>query len=140
MKNKEIWKNIKNYEGLYQVSNLGNVKSIVKNKFLKPYTDTNGYFQVSLYNNSVRKVVRIHKLVAENFINKPLTDKVLVIDHINNIKTDNKVSNLRFITNRKNCSKDINNKTSKYTGVKKTINGYLKLNVIGKSFIFRLIY
>lgn len=116
MKSKETWKDIKGYEGYYQISNLGNVKSTTRNKILKPYTDTNGYFQVSLYNNSIRTVIRVHKLVAENFIDKPLNNKMLVIDHINNIKTDNRVSNLRFVTNRENCSKDKKG-TSIYTGV-----------------------
>jgi hypothetical protein len=117
---KEIFKNVKDYEGLYQISNLGRVKSFVKwrgqpERILKGRPDKKGYLNVILYKNKKSKNFRIHKLVALNFLKHGPYN--LVVDHINNIKTDNRLNNLQLITNRLNISKDVKNKTSKYTGV-----------------------
>jgi hypothetical protein len=116
----EIWKDIPDYEGHYQVSNLGNVKSTKLNnqKLLKPYFDSGGYFIISLYKNFTKKTFLIHKLVAMAFLNhKNFKDTKLVIDHINNIKNDNRLENLQLITTRFNSSKDKKGYTSKYVGV-----------------------
>lgn len=125
----EIWKDVIGYEGLYQVSNLGIVKSlpkeqcctngyfITKEKILKQSIDGRGYYNVVLYKNRTPKTITSHKLVAITFLNHKTdgTNK-LVIDHINANKLDNRVENLQVITNRENCSKDRTG-TSKYTGV-----------------------
>lgn len=68
----EIWKDIKDYEGLYQISSLGRVKSFYKNKILKPRVKENNYLIVSLYKEGKDKKFYIHRLVAEAFI--PNTD------------------------------------------------------------------
>lgn len=124
----EIWKDIVGYEGLYQVSNLGRVKSlsrkmsngkgtyISKEKILKGNQDRYGYLFVNLCKQSKRKIFRIHTLVAITFLNFNTKDK-LVVDHINNIRSDNRLENLQIITNRENCSKDKKKGTSKYIGV-----------------------
>ncbi len=117
---KEVFKNVKGYEGLYQVSNLGRVKSFIKwrgkpERILKGRPDSKGYLNVVLYKDKKSKNFRIHKLVAFNFLKTGPSN--LVVDHINNIKTDNRLINLQLITNRLNISKDVKNKTSKYTGV-----------------------
>ena len=65
---KEIWKPIKGYEKLYEVSNFGKIKSLKKKIILKQFKNTNGYFQVELWKNKKGKKVLVHKLVAENFI------------------------------------------------------------------------
>lgn len=115
---KEIYKKIHNFVG-YEVSNLGNIKSTRFNKerILKPISNGNGYYKIILYQNKKPYKFYIHKLVILTFNKIPLNLNNLVVDHINNIKTDNRLCNLQYITNRLNSSKDKKNKTSKYTGV-----------------------
>lgn len=127
---KEIFKDIPNYKGLYQVSNLGNVKSLkrlakrgngvlpVKEKILKKM-NYNGYFKVFLNKNGISKNYKIHQLIAITFLNHIPNGLELVIDHINHDSLDNRLENLQIITNRENCSKDRfrHNHSSKYVGV-----------------------
>jgi hypothetical protein len=129
--NLEIWKDIPDFEGYYQVSNLGNVKSLsrtilgkndtptfLKEKMLKFSTSTNGYYQVILCKNSDRKIFKVHSLVAICFLNHiPDGTHNVVIDHINEIKTDNRIENLRLIGHRENVSRSIKDSTSTYVGV-----------------------
>lgn len=96
----EIWKDIKDYEGLYQVSTMGRVRSLKRNntggKILKQCTDKHGYLRVDLSKNSVKNTKRVHRLVAETFIDN---DKNLpLINHKDENKKNNKVSNLEFCT------------------------------------------
>lgn len=104
----EIWKNIENYEGIYQVSNKGRVKSLNylrtgKERILKsaPY-DKYGHQQVQLCKNCVRTFKTVHRLVAEAFIPNP--DNKPCIDHINCDPTNNYVENLRWCTTKENCN------------------------------------
>lgn len=146
----EIWKDIPNYEGLYQVSNLGRVKSLSRkvfnnrgfyilkhDKILKPGTSRD-YLNVILYKDKIIKTFKIHKLVAICFLNHVSDIKGnIVVDHINNNPKDNRLENLQIITNRENLSKDKKNKTSKYTGVcwhKSTNKWRAKISINGKSF------
>lgn len=106
----EIWLDIIGFEGLYQVSSIGNVKRLtrtIKNgsgvqlleeRPLKTYLSKRGYPFLILRkdNRSINKY--IHRLVAESFIGK----SDLQVNHINGIKTDNRVENLEFVTNREN--------------------------------------
>lgn len=118
----EIWKDIPIYEGIYQVSNLGNVKSLNYKKSGKSFNlklnkSSNGYLTVSLCKNRIKKTFTIHNLVAITFLNhNPNGFKGLVIDHINNIKTDNRLVNLILLTQRENTSKQSKG-SSKYIGV-----------------------
>lgn len=95
----EVWKDIKGYEGLYQISNLGNVKSlsrkvpncnqtgftgsfkIIKEKILKPKKDRKGYFYVDLHKNGKAKATKIHRIVGEMFLNNP--NNLPQINHLN---------------------------------------------------------
>lgn len=105
----EIWKDIKGYEGLYQVSNLGNVKSInhynkfgektilYKGKVLKQQIiKTNGYLSVNLSKNGKTKKFLVHRLVAEAFITN--SNNYLVINHIDENKLNNSLDNLEWCT------------------------------------------
>lgn len=105
----EIWKVIDEHPD-YMISNIGRVKSLNyrhsgKEKILKGYKDKKGYHRVGLFKDGKRKPYFIHRLVAEafipNFENKPC------IDHINTIRTDNRVENLRWVTNKENCNNPI---------------------------------
>ena len=113
----EIWKDIKDYGGLYKVSNLGRVKSLKfgKERILSAATNATGYSLVALCNGKT-KAITVHQLVAMAFLNHKPCGYKLVVDHINTIKTDNRLENLQVITHRQNCTKDKKG-TSKYTGV-----------------------
>lgn len=92
----EIFKEIAGYEGLYEVSNFGNVRSLKygKTRTLKHYKTRNGYQQVDLYKNSKRNHHYIHRLVATAFIENP--DNLPEINHKDEDKTNNVVSNLEW--------------------------------------------
>ena len=91
----EIWKNIEEYPD-YQVSNLGRVKSLRynKEKILKLQSDKDGYKQVNLFNSRGSKTLKIHRLVATAFLDNP--NNYPAVNHINEIKTDNRVENLEW--------------------------------------------
>jgi hypothetical protein len=98
----EVWKEIKGYEGLYQVSNLGRIKSSHKEKhiIIKPGKDKDGYLQFGFSNNGTVLMRKIHRKVAETFIDNPHNKKT--VNHINGIKDDNRVENLAWCTHLEN--------------------------------------
>ena len=96
---KEVWKDIKGYEGLYQVSNLGRVKAIINKthkveKILRPRRHSRGYLRVSLSKNGKEKDFYIHRLAGEAFIDNPRGLKE--INHRDGNKTSNICSNLEW--------------------------------------------
>ena len=123
----EIWKDIPNYEGYYQVSNLGNVKSLarfnnlgkrVKERVLKNLVNTtNGYLVVNLSKIGLVKTKQIHQLVAEAFLNHSQKGHKLVVNHKNFNRQDNRLENLEIVTQRENTNKKHKKSKSKYIGV-----------------------
>lgn len=111
----EIWKDIKDYEGLYQVSNLGRVKSlkrlnydinkkqnvyIEKEMILKYSLNNKGYKMIKLQKNKQKKTIAIHRLVAQTFIPNP--NNFEQVNHIDGNKENNCVSNLEWCNNEYN--------------------------------------
>lgn len=119
----EIWKDITGFVGLYKVSSLGNVQSLNYNrtgniKQLKPVPNKKGYLQVLLCNGKIRRRVFVHRIVAIEFI--PNDKQLSEVNHINEIKTDNRAINLEWCdtlynnnygTRNKRLSKAINQLT-----------------------------
>ena len=115
MENIEIWKDIENYEGFYQVSNLGRVRSLerdiyslngklayhTKEKILVPVFNNRGYACVHLCKNGKMKNMLVHRLVALAFIPNP--ENKSQINHKNEVKTDNFVENLEWCDNKYNA-------------------------------------
>lgn len=111
----EIWKDIVGFEGLYQVSNLGNVKSLKgkEPKILKGHKDTKGYLQVELRKDNKRNISCIHRLVAKEFLEKPKGKDQ--INHIDGNKLNNNVDNLEWCTCKENIKHAWDNHLNKAT-------------------------
>ncbi len=112
----EEWKPVTNYEGIYEVSSQGRVKSLKQNasrrkRILKPCAK-NGYLSVNLFKDGACKHAYIHRLVAEAFINNP--DNLKEVNHKDCDKTNNSVSNLEW------CSRKQNLEHSYKNGLKRT--------------------
>lgn len=105
---KEVWKDVKGYEGLYQVSNLGRIKSVRKNMILSPFINTRGRYQARFKVKG--KIARpfIHRLVAEAFISNP--NNLPEINHKDENKLNNNVSNLEWCTTKYNSNYGTRNK------------------------------
>lgn len=91
---------IKGYEGIYSVDENGRVFSHRTKKYLRPGIDRYGYEYYVFCVNGVRKTEKAHRLVAETYLENPHGKKT--VDHINGIKKDNRVSNLRWATSKEN--------------------------------------
>lgn len=154
----ETWKDIKDYEGCYQVSNLGRVKSLertvkrgtnflpIKERILKSYINTDGYLMVDLRKDGKRKTTRIHRIVGEAFItnleNKP------EINHKDGIKINNEPENLEWCTHGENIkhafksglrnNRGENNPRAKLTWKKvkeiRSLKGKFSLRKLGKMY------
>ncbi len=114
--NQEIYKTIKDYPK-YEVSNFGNVRHKLKQNIKTPIQNNDGYYQTKLWNREGRKNQLIHRLVAKAFIKNK--SKKELVNHINGIRTDNNVSNLRWVNKHEALanSKIYSNNTSSVKGV-----------------------
>ena len=132
----EVWKDIEGYKGLYQVSNMGRVKSLERMcktsrnniehyriayaRILRQLPADGRYLRVTLYKNSKSKTIKVHRLVAETFIKNPLNKPT--VDHINTIITDNRVCNLRWFTMKEQYSSNVITKAREIECLRKATN------------------
>ena len=124
--NEEVWKDVSGYEGLYQVSDKGRVKSLWfgKERILKPGKLKKGYLQVSLSKNREMKGYKVHRLVCQTFLPNP--NNLPEVNHKDEDKTNNKVENLEW------CDRKYNNNYGNHNQkvFEKTTNGKLSKPVL----------
>lgn len=126
----EIWKDVVGYEGVYLVSNLGNVKSLSRNiisngkhhytqkeKILVKTINTHGYFYISLCKNAICKKKLVHQIVAESFLGHVICGHKLVVNHKDFNRLNNNVENLEIITQRENTNQKHLKSSSEFVGV-----------------------
>jgi hypothetical protein len=115
----EEWREIKGYESIYQVSNLGRVKSLKygKERIMKSSIEGNGYLQLILCKDRKVSARKIHRLVAESFLNHNPCAHKLVVNHKDFNRTNNNLSNLEIISQRENSNKKHLKSSSRFTGV-----------------------
>ena len=150
MDNSEVWLNIKGYEGHYQVSSSGRVKSLSrvvecrkgvfvnkKERILSDWNCGKGYRKVKLSKDSAEKSIRVHRLVAETFLSNP--EAKSEVNHKNGIKDDNRVENLEWATGSENVLHSLANnlkipqKGSEHGNSKLTEEKVLEIRKIGRS-------
>ena len=140
----EIWKPVKGYEEHYEVSNMGNVRSVdryvmngnrcclLKGNPKKAYPNSNGYLRAMLYKNGQRKLHLVHRLVANAFIPNP--NNLPCIDHINTLRDDNRVANLRWCTRKENANNPL---TIEHFTCQKTNKSVYYIDEQGKKISFK---
>lgn len=151
---KEIWKDIKNYEGYYQVSNLGRIKSvdryinqyngynystrIYKGKILKFSIGTRGYLKVVLQKERKVKTYNVHRLVAEAFIPNP--NNLPQVNHIDENKLNNNINNLEWCSSKYNINFGNRNikVSNKLKGVPKSAKHRENISIARKKYYEKL--
>ena len=115
----EEWRAVPGYEGLYEVSNKGNVRNVRRNTLLRLSKTNNGYIRISLCKNGIKTGLTVHRLVAELFIPNP--DNLPEVNHKDEDKTNNRVENLEWCDHKYNMNYGTRNIRAKETAIK---NGY----------------
>lgn len=140
----EFWKPIPGYEGHYEMSRTGEIKSlsrvilaggkypfVSKERMLKAHVNNRGYYKINLYLNRKMKTIEIHQLLAITFLNHIPCGMELVVDHIDTNKFNNQVDNLRIVTSRVNSNYKHIKSSSQYTGVTLCISSKRWVSKIG---------
>jgi hypothetical protein len=100
----EFWKDIRDFEGRYQASSIGRIRSLITNKIMSQYIKNNDYPRVTLCfrydNRTYQNVILVHLLIADTFLG--IVPEGLEVNHINGIKTDNRIENLEYVTRQMN--------------------------------------
>ena len=139
LENVEVWKDCKGYEGKYQVSSQGRIWSVVSQHYLKQRIMPTGYCEVGLYaKNGKMKKEYVHRLVALAFIDN--SNNFPVVNHLNGIKTDNRVENLEWTTQKGNVKHAYDNNLGNFQenlakiqqARQKTYSVYYDGNLIGQ--------
>lgn len=147
----EKWVDIKGYEGLYMVSNQGNIKALPKyvsytrkngkrcqrkskEQIMIPHDNGNGYQYITLRKNAVRKNYYVHRLVAEAFCVHPVGCDY--VDHINNAKSDNRAANLQWLTQKANTLKSVSSMRKPRNKFKATNTGYKYIRFRDNRYVF----
>lgn len=115
----EEWRAVPGYEGLYEVSNKGNVRNVRRNTLLRLTKTKYGYIQVYLYKNGIRTGLRVHRLVAKAFLLNP--ENLTEVNHKDEDKTNNSVDNLEWCNRSYNINYGTRKDKVKDTAIK---NGY----------------
>lgn len=118
----EIWKDVKGFEGVYQVSNNGRVRSLRRNIILRQGITRKGYKMVILCTNNIPKNYSIHRLVAEAFLPNP--NNLHFVNHKDENKTNNCVDNLEWCTPEHNCNHGTRNERISKSQKKKKVSQY----------------
>ena len=133
----ETFVDIKNYDGRYKIGNKGTVIGVSRSKdnrynnkqwILKQYEDKNGYMYVTLQKNKNRKTIRVHRLVAEHFIENK--NNYPCVNHIDSNRKNNDVSNLEFCTHKQNTQWAL--KTGRFDNMKKLNSERMKKRKVWK--------
>jgi hypothetical protein len=121
-------KSIPGYEGLYSAEEDGRIYSHIKDKYFSPDISNNGYYRVTLSKDDSKIRYSVHRLIALTYIENP--DNKPIIDHIDRIKTNNSVNNLRWATIQENCANTIVYKNNKL--------GHKHIRYVIKDKLFRI--
>ena len=133
MKEIEIWKPVSGYEGLYEVSNYGRVRSVYRyKKVLKEMVSNSGYARVDLFRDGKRKQYSVHRLVALAFIEK--NDDKNVVNHKDENKLNNNANNLEWVDHKENCryGTAISRRTEHFDYKNRKINNKHQIEVCSK--------
>lgn len=132
----EEWRPVVGFEGLYEVSNIGRVRSLTRyKKVIKPIITNTGYFQYQLWHNGVCRTGLAHRLVAQAFV--PNTDNKPIVNHIDENKLNNSADNLEWVTHVENCNYGtaIARRTAHLDYSKRRINNKHQIEVASKPII-----
>lgn len=123
----EIWKDLKRYDSLYMVSNLGNVFSKKSNRLMVKNKNNRGYERVTI----LGKQLSVHRLVAMEFLDNYSDEKY--VNHINGIKTDNNINNIEMVTARENSIHYLSSKQIKEIKLKTCVRYERWISINGKN-------